>query len=524
MTELDLSQQTRLLARLQDAARFDHPVTAFELIETHISFVLLTGPCAYKIKKAVNFGFLDYSSLAKRHQQCREELRLNRRTAPQLYLEVVAIGGPLSDPQPGASTNIIEYAVKMRQFDQAALFSRLLARGRLDAGLIEALAQQVADFHQRVAPVEPDSAFGTPATVWHFVAENFRQIREQHVAAGIASLLDHVEDWSRQRFGELEPLLQQRRSDGLVRDCHGDLHLNNIVLLDGQPLLFDCIEFNPALRCIDIISEIAFLVMDLEEHDEAGLANLCLNRWLMETGDYAGLRLLRFYQCYRAMVRAKVAALRLAQTPAATPEHQQARQAVQDYLELASRYTRPGKPCLLITHGLSGCGKTWFSRRLLQQLPLIHLRSDVERKRLFGLRPTERSDSAVGGGIYTPEATARTYQRLAELSELLLASGFTVLVDATFLDPARRRRFRQLAARHDAPFHILSLEAEAAVLRERLRQRARAAHDASEADLAVLEQQLAHYSPLDAEELSFTLRIDSQQPPPLAELAEQLCR
>jgi aminoglycoside phosphotransferase family enzyme/predicted kinase len=524
MTELDLSQQTRLLARLQDAARFDHPVTGFELIETHISFVLLTGPYAYKIKKAVNFGFLDYSSLAKRHQQCQEELRLNRRTAPQLYLEVVAIGGPVSDPQPGASTGIIEYAVKMRQFDQAALFSRLLAQGRLDAELIERLAQQVADFHQRIATVDADTEFGTPATVWHFVAENFRQIREQNIAAGISGRLDRIEDWSRNRFEKLKPLMQQRRTDGLVRDCHGDLHLNNIVLLDGQPVLFDCIEFNPALRCIDIVSEIAFLVMDLEEHQQAGLANLCLNRWLMETGDYAGLRLLRFYQCYRAMVRAKVAALRLAQTPAASPEHQQAQQAVQDYLELAHRYTRPGKPCLLITHGLSGCGKTWFSRRLLQQLPLIHLRSDVERKRLFGLRPMERSDSAVAGGIYTPDATARTYDHLAELSDLLLASGFAVIVDATFLDPAQRHHFRQLAAQHDVPFRILSLEAEPAVLRARIRQRAREARDASEADLAVLEHQLAHYTPLEAEELPFTLRIDSQHPPPLAELAEQLCR
>ncbi|QKQ25507.1 phosphotransferase [Candidatus Reidiella endopervernicosa] len=310
MSELDLSQQRTLINHLHSQLASGEEA---ELIETHISWVILAGDYAYKLKKSIDFGFLDYSTLEKRRRQCEAELRLNNRTAANIYLDVVAIGGqtdaPLIDQQPA-----IEYMVKMHRFPQHALFSQQLKQKRLKPNHIDLLAEQVAEFHRTTERAAEDSEFGTPKTLFHPISENFEQIRERIDDLELLQRLQSVEQQSREFFETHQPLFTQRKADSFIRDCHGDLHLNNIILLDEKPQLFDCIEFNARLRIIDVISEIAFLVMDLQEHGADHLANQFLNRYLELSGDYEGVRLLPFYLSYRAMVRAKVATLRLDQT------------------------------------------------------------------------------------------------------------------------------------------------------------------------------------------------------------------
>jgi aminoglycoside phosphotransferase family enzyme/predicted kinase len=507
-----LQRQQRLIAALCNPQCYPHPVERVELIETHISWVLLTGRYAYKVKKGVDFGFLDYSTLEKRQRQCAEELRLNRRTAPQLYLEVVPIGGSAEAPRL-AQKPAIEYAVKMHQFAQQALLSQVAARGELGEAHSLALAEMLAAFHAAVAVAPPDSPYGTPQAVYHPVAENFSQLRERLDDAALCRRLDALEQVSQAFFEQHRALFARRKAEGFIRDCHGDLHLNNILLrdVDGAPMLFDCIEFNPNLRIIDVISELAFLLMDLDEHGRGDLANLLLNRYLELGGDYAALPLLPFYLGYRAMVRAKVAALRLDQPGLDAPLRTAVHAELGAYLNLAERYARPGRPRLLLTHGLSGSGKTTLTSPLLAVPGVVRLRSDVERKRLFGLTAGAASHSAPGENIYSPDATRRTYQHLHQLARAALEGGYQVIVDATFLERAERDAFRQLAGQLHVPFTLLHFEADTLTLRQRVAARAAQGADASEADNTVLARQLAHYQPLGEDEMAESLILDSKR-------------
>ena len=513
-----LTQQKRLVAQLQSGDCFDHPVTALQIIETHISWVILTGAYAYKIKKALNLGFLDYSSLEKRKFQCEEELRLNRRTAPELYLEVVAIGGtpeqPLLNSEPA-----IEYMVKMHQFPQPALLSQMLASGELTELHIEALAQMVADFHASIDIAEPDSPYGTAEIINYPVHENYTQIRERISSANLLNRLQTIEQRNNTFSLGKRALFEQRKREGFIRDCHGDLHLNNILLTEGRPQLFDCIEFNPELRIIDVISEVAFLVMDLEEHQRADLANLLLNNYLERSGDYEGVRLLRFYLCYRAMVRAKVVTIRLGQSSLTPQEGRDIHHTFDSYLRLAEGYTEPSHPHIYITHGLSGSGKTTLSGEIMQHLGAIRIRSDVERKRLFAMGSDEQNNTT---NIYTEDASRRTYQRLADLAIAITKGGYPVIIDATFLEQDKRDRFRTLAGELGVPFTILHFHASPGVLSRRIQKRIEIGKDASEADLKVLEGQINRYRPLGEKEMAETIVIDTEAEHPLNAIHAEL--
>jgi len=501
---------------LKNPASWPHPVTDVTVVETHASWVFLTGEFAYKIKKPVDFGFLDFSTLEKRLHCCREELRLNRRLAPELYLEVVSLAG--SPPRVGGDGEAVEYAVKMRQFDVDCGFDRLAGRGALDPARLDEAAAVLARFHDEAEQAGPDSDFATPEVVTRQVLENFEQMAPYlgERAPGRQARFDSVADWSREACRTHRERFAARLADGFVRECHGDLHLRNIVWWRERVVPFDCIEFNPALRWIDVMSEIAFLTMDLDDHDLSGLSRRLLDGYLAWSGDFGGLGLLRFYQAYRAMVRAKVASLELAQRDRPDAAGVAALEA---YLDLASRYTRPLNPRLVIAHGLSGSGKTYVSQRLLEAAPLVRLRSDVERKRLFGLTPLESSGSAQDAGIYTVEATNRTYDRLARLAGGLLDDGWPVLVDAAFLERSRRERFQALAEDRDVPFTIMHCEAEMDVQRERV---ARRTGDASEADLAVLDAQRGSAQPLEAKERDRVISVDTTGAPRLEPLLAML--
>jgi hypothetical protein len=510
------------LAALQQPQAYSHPVDHIELIETHISWVLLTGEFAYKLKKSLDLGFLDFSSLEQRHHYCEEELRINRRLAAPIYLAVEAVidtadGIRIADPQqvPG---KIIEYAVKMRQFDPEQGFDHLLQRQHLRLEYLDKLAILIGRFHQRLSPSPPDSDYGTAAAIRRPCEENFSQIRERTTQLANDSLLSALDEWTATQLDELAPRFEQRHRDGFIRECHGDLHLRNIALWQDEVIAFDGIEFDPALRWIDTISEIAFLIMDLDAHDAGGLGWYFLNRYLEQTGDYAGLDLLRFYCVYRAMVRAKVAAIELAQhaNEESGDEH---REELAHYLDQAMTYTRAAAPQLLITTGFSGSGKSTVTDKLLQHLGAVRLRSDVERRRMFGEAPAAQG---IGSGKYSNDASDRLYAYLQEQSRRLLHAGYTVIVDAAFLQQARRKPFAALASECHVPFHTLALQAEPNELRRRIRERQSAGRDASEADLAVLESQLQHHDPLDATERVKTIIIDTEKPFDAASLVKQL--
>jgi aminoglycoside phosphotransferase family enzyme/predicted kinase len=510
----------RLIQALTERAVYEHPTTEIVVLHTHISSVVLTGPYAYKIKKPVNLGFVDFSTLAKRHFFCQEELRLNRRLAPHLYLAVVAIYGTPERPQFHATGAPIEYAVKMRQFAQDQLLSHLLDQGKLQGGHIDHLAQTVSTFHARIATADPVSRFGTPEAIYQPVQENFQHLFDAIDDPVRQAQARELEHWCQRTFAAQRLDFLARKQDGFVRECHGDMHLGNMILLHDEVVIFDCIEFNENFRWIDVASEVAFLTMDLEDRGRPDLAHRFLNGYLEATGDYGLLRPLPFYLTYRATVRAKVASIRLGQRDLPPQEVAHLREEFGSYLELAARYTRLSRPRLWITHGVSGSGKTYSTQRLVAATGAIRLRSDVERKRLCGLAPLERSTGRRTRELYAPGMTQRTYEHLAQLATLVVQAGFPVVVDATFLKRAQRDAFRRLAAQLGVPCTILAFQAHDETLRRRVARRHAQATDASEADLAVLHGQLATLEPLTAEEQACALTIDTDTPQAFDRLLE----
>ncbi len=495
--------QTALIAALLQSGRYPHPATAVEHLQTHISHILLAGGYAYKVKKPLNLGFLDFTSLARRKYYCEEELRLNGRLAPELYLDCVPIGGSVAEPRWGDSSGpVIEYAVRMRRFPQAALLDQCLAAGKLEPRHLDALARRLAEFHRTIPAADPATPFGTPKRVQQPMLDNFTQTRPLLTDPADLATLSAVEQWTVETFARLRPRLAERKADGWIREGHGDLHLGNMILTEGdQVTIFDCIEFNDDFRWIDVINDLAFLTMDLHSRQAGPFAQRVLNVYLEYSGDFAGAALLDYYQIYRAMVRAKINAIEAGEENIPEAVRAGAREQCRAYLQLALNLTRPPAPFLLITHGVSGSGKSRRTGQLLELFPgAIRVRADVERKRLFGLGPLEDSGSLIGQGLYTPEASARTYQRLLELADRLLAAGHPVLVDATFQKQVHRQPFRELAARHGVPFILLDCSADPAVLRERVAARRVRGDDAAEADVAVLERQLQYDEPPVADE------------------------
>jgi aminoglycoside phosphotransferase family enzyme/predicted kinase len=505
------TNQARLLAALSRPAVFGPGCTRVERLETHISCVFLTGRYAYKIKKAVAFGFLDFTTLEARHTFCKEELRLNRRLAPALYLDVVPITGSIDAPVLGGDGPALEYAVKMREFPQDALASRILARSELSAADIDALAAKVAAFHGAIGVAAPASAFGAPSEVLRVARQNFVQLRPLLATVEEHDEIDALAAWTEREHAARRGAFLRRRKEGFVRECHGDLHLNNVARIDGELTIFDCIEFNESMRWIDVMSEVAFTVMDLEDRRRADLAHRFLNAYLERTGDYAGLAVLRFYLVYRSLVRAKIARLRAAQLEAGA-----ARSALhaeyRGYVNLARRYALPPRPALVVTHGLAGCGKTTLSQPLLEAIAAVRIRSDVERKRMHGVGALKRGPPGIDHGLYAAAATEATYRRLTALARHVVGAGLVAIIDATFLRRWQRDLFHDLATALGVALVIIDFAARDATLRERVAQRAAAGSDASDANLAVLEHQLHTREPLAPEEQAFVIAYDAEAP------------
>lgn len=513
----------RALRGLLQPGAYAHPVDDVELITTHVSWVLLAGDYAYKIKRPVRYPFIDLTSLERRRFLCEEELRLNRRFAPDLYLDVCGIrvtagGARMEVPQPAGAADFgqdaggaLEYAVRMRRFSRSEELDRSLDGHRIEPHELDTFGRELAQTHARLPAAPAASPWGRPEDVHTQLLRNLLECADAAAVFGSSHEVLALRYRLQAMLGTSASWLAHRRSSGRIRECHGDLHSRNIVRLRGRLIAFDCLEYEPALRWIDVADEIAFLGSDLKARGRPLHAHAFRGGYLAESGDYHACRLLGLYEAHRALVRAKVAALSAAQA-AASEERNALRQEHLRLVGLAAAVLAPKVPRLLLMSGLSGSGKTWLARQLAERISAVHLRSDVERKRGAGLRQLAASNSRPGEDLYSAAATAATYDHLAQAAEDVLTGGIPTIVDATFLERKQRVRFAELAARCGVPLHLIICEAPEPVLRARITERGRSRRDASEADLAVLAWQLARSEPPTLDEGIHTVRADTTRP------------
>lgn len=502
---------TALIQALLDPRCYPHPVSHVRLIETHISWLLLTGTYAYKIKKPVDLGFADFRTLDQRLHCCKEEIRLNRRFARDIYLRVVPITGSPSAPAVDGEGPALEYAVQMHEFDQSDLLLARLQDDRIEPAHIDALADACAAFHADAAVASAAGTFGAAAALFADATANFDAIEPFVEDTCLRTRVARLRQWTIDAHRRLTHRFERRRHDGHIRECHGDLHLRNIVLLQERITPFDCIEFNESFRWIDVMNELAFTAMDLAAQGRLDYSHRLVNRYLEASGDYDGLDVLPFYLVYRAMVRAKVDCLHAAQGDVTPDTRDRERADFVTRIALAEHHARSRRPFVAITCGLSGSGKTHLSELALERVGAIRIRSDVERRRLSAGRGT-RFASGLNTGLYSPRSTDRTFERLATLGRIVVAGGYPLIVDATFIHRARRKAFADLAQQLGVPFVILHCQARLHVAEARIARRLAEGKDASEADAAVLHHQRATAEPFGNDEQGAVVTIDTEDP------------
>jgi aminoglycoside phosphotransferase family enzyme/predicted kinase len=485
-----------------------HPVAGVvRCIETHVSWVFLTGPYAYKVKKPLRLAFLDYSSVDRRAVYCAEELRLNQRFAPTLYVDVVPIAGAPAAPRVGdTGAPPFEHALRMRQFDPDAELTQLLRRAAVTTDELAAFGARIAESHAGAPRLRPDTAMGQAAAVHRITLDNLDELARAMPDAADGAQRERLRRLVDGEFGRVRDLLERRRSAGQVRECHGDLHCGNVVRWQGALLAFDALEFDPALRWIDVASDLAFLTMDLATHGHEELRRAALQAWLEASGDFEALAPLPYFEAYRALVRAKVAALRSRQSPDATDA---ALMQARHYLDGIERRARRGPPLMIVMTGLSGSGKTWMAQRVAGSIGGLVVRSDIERKRLAGLQPLQSSNSPADGGLYTTEFNRLTYARLGDCAAHCVAGREHVVIDAASLRQGERALFMQLARTHGATLRIVHCQAPLAVLRQRLEDRAAAGTDASEATVALLDRQPGYWEPFSDTERAAVIAVET---------------
>ena len=495
-----------LTAALAMPDAYPYPVDRVQVIETHISRVFLAGDFAYKVRKPVRFDFLDFSTAQARREDCQTELRLNRPLAPGLYLDVVPIvaGDTAGSVKVEGAGTPVEYAVKMRRFPQQDLFSEMLTENRLRAAHIDALAERMARFHHDQPCARLEEGYGTPARVHATLDECLGGIERLDDRSGLSTEVSRL---VRARAAALGEAIRARLQSGHVRECHGDLHLGNIVWLDGEPTPFDCLEFDPGLRWIDTISDIAFPFMDLLHHGRQDLAYRLLNAYLQHSGDYAGLKLLPLYVAMRALVRARVLLERSHQRRNTLDAPMSAAHVeCRNLLALAWRILARRPAALVVMHGVSGSGKSTVAAGISETVAMVRVRSDVERRRLrHGARATDSR--------YDTRETDRTYERLRAICRIGCSAGFAMIADATFLSCRQRDRAMALARRLGVPFFIVQCEAPVDTLRTRILARAQSGQDASEADCATLAWQLRVQEPLTEAQRACAVPASQFTPP-----------
>jgi uncharacterized protein len=505
----------RLIQQMLQPGFYPHPVQEpVQLLQTHISYILLTGEYAYKIKKPINFGFLDFTTLEKRRYFCHEELRLNQRLSPDLYLGVLPIlesAGQYRFGKDDAEQTIAEYALQMREFPQETLLSQLFQDGKLTPEIVQQLAMQVATFHVSAITNPEVTTYGSVASVQK-VDNNNQAISVPFIGTSqTQQQLDETRAFTTQFFERHADWFAQRQTEGKIRECHGDLHLNNVCIYQDNIQIFDCIEFNQVFRNIDVIYDAAFLVMDLAFRGRIDLANLFLNTYLEQTGDYKGAVLLPLYLSMRAYIRGNVNALALNDAAISNLDKTKFLQQAQAYYRQAWAYIRQSPGRIILMSGLSGSGKSTVARQLAQKLNAIHVRSDAVRKHLADIPLYQRDDSGgtLSSGIYTPEMTRKTYSMLLEIGVLLAQQGWPVILDAKYDRQSLRRKVLEAAIAAHIPITIVECTAPIEVLRDRLHQRT---HDISDATADLLDSQIKAAEPLTESEQAISVTLRTNQP------------
>jgi aminoglycoside phosphotransferase family enzyme/predicted kinase len=500
---------------------YPHPVDHVEVIETPISWILLAGDLAYKIKRPVRYAFIDLLEPERRKLLCEEELRLNRRFAPALYLDVCRIVKVAGKAQIGGDGPVLEHAVRMRRFECADELDRLLEGFKVEPRELGAFGRQLALIHAGLPVAPAESPWGRPAEVQALMIRNLLECAE---ASRVLGASDPVLALRNAMHGRLPPataVMAARRASGCIRECHGDLHSRNIVRLLGQLTAFDCLEYEPAFRWIDVADEIAFLLSDLTARERPLHAHAFLAGYLEQSGDYQSCRVLRLYEAHRALVRAKVAALSAAERGEGSREPLRLEHA--RLTNRAASALGRHAPVLLLMHGLSGSGKTWLAGQLAERLRAIHIRSDVERKRHAGLDALARSRSSVAAGLYSRDTTGAVYEHLVHAAEDVMTGGYNAIIDATFLCREQRVRFAELALRSAVPAHLICCTAPPEILRARIAARGKRGSDPSEADGSVLAWQGSHQEPVTAEEPFKVMQVDTTDCGALEKVMRGIC-
>jgi uncharacterized protein len=494
-----------LIQQMLNPEFYPHPViTPIQQIQTHASVVLLTGEFAYKLKKPVKFSFLDYSTLENRQHFCQEELRLNRRGAKELYLEVVSISKQDDLYQLGSDGEIVDYAVKMVQFPQSTLLSNMFEAGTITTNDIEEMGRVVAKFHTQAQTNRYISSYGSIERIKQSIDDNYLQTEKYIDLVQTQQQFTETKAYTDRFLLEHPQLFCDRLVGGFIRECHGDLHLRNICRWHNQTLLFDCIEFNEPFRFVDTMYDVAFVVMDLEARGRQDLANRFLNTYVEQTGDWAGLQVLPLYLSRQAYVRAKVTSFLLDDPGISLAERAAAVVTATAYYRQAWEYTHAHQGRLIVLSGLSGAGKSTLGKQLAQAIGGVHLRSDAVRKHLAGIPLTSRGDES----LYTPEMTANTYAAVLALGSKLATQGFPVILDAKYDRQSLRAAVVDVAHKERLSLQIIYCTAPEPVLRDRLAQRR---GDIADATVDLLASQQAAWENFTPAERDYVTTVDTTQ-------------
>ncbi len=507
-----------MIVDLQRPDRHSPPAAAVALLQTHISWVIIADQLVYKIKKPVDFGFIDYSTREKRKFYCQEELRLNRRLSEGVYLRIETIVRRPEGYFFGGPGEVVDYAVVMKKLPRERLMVNLLARGELQPTHLQRLAARLAAFYRQAATID-DGSCGTLETVAYNIRENFTQT-EKYLGiclpeADYRRLVAYNENF----FAANRELFARRVAAGMIKECHGDLHMEHVCFRNGHLDIYDCIEFNDRFRLIDVAADIAFMAMDLDYHNRYDLAAVFLAAFAAEFADADGQRLLPLYKCYRAYVRGKVISFLLDDPSLPAAEKEKAAARARRYFRLATVYTYSLAPRLVLVAGISGSGKSYLAGALAALTGFSWQRSDQVRKELAGLPATASARASFQKGLYSPVVTRDTYDTLARRAAAVLGDGRGVIIDATCLSRWQRQLFYQLAVKMGVPVQVVSCTAPWNVVAERLRQRESRGGDISDADREIAARQLENRQLPDAGELAACTWIEHDT---TADLLDQL--
>lgn len=460
-----------LVQQLKNPALYSDSPHRVQLVQTHISYVFITRNHVYKMKKPVNFGFLDYSTLKKRKYYCQEEIKLNRRLCPDIYLGMVEVREKAGKVNLGDSGKTLDYLVKMKRLPEAKMMDKLMLKNKTTKEVIDKIAQKVASFHCQAATGGKISQGGSLKAIKENVDENFVQTLSFVGQTISQPKFDAIKSYSYQFLKENKKLLEDRVKEQKIRDCHGDLYSKNICLSEDI-YIYDCIEFNTRFRYADVASEVAFLAMDLDFYNRGDLSNFFVNSYIKYSSDFELGALLNFYKCYRAYVRGKVHSFVLEAEEASKEEKKLNAQLAKRYFNLAYSYVAKRKPTLIVMSGPTGIGKTYLAEKIAEETQALVISSDVVRKHLAGIELTQRVRGGFEEGIYTKQFSKLTYQTMYKEAAKLLLSGISVILDATFLKKQSRRQAHAVAGKARTSFLVVECHASEQAVRKRLLKRA----------------------------------------------------